>query len=45
MLRWERTTVAEAEQPLDARLFQAPAHRHDESNIVDADVTQPSDQR
>jgi|KBSMisStaDraftv2_1062788.scaffolds.fasta_scaffold253710_2 hypothetical protein len=45
MLRWERATVAEAEQPLDARLFQAPAHRHDESNIVDADVTQPSDQR
>jgi hypothetical protein len=44
MLRWERTTVAEAEQPLDARLFQAPTHRHDESDIVDADVPQASDQ-
>ena len=41
MMHWERSTVARAERPLDARLFQAPAHADDNS---DASVPQPSDQ-
>jgi len=41
MVQWERSTVAEAEQPLDARLFQAPVRVTD---ATDAGVPQPSDQ-
>jgi hypothetical protein len=39
MVRWERATVAQAERPLDPRLFQAPA-----SEVTDLAVPQPSDQ-
>jgi putative exporter of polyketide antibiotics len=44
MAQWERSTVAEAEQPLDARLFQAPAVAHHDSEIASPEVSQPSDQ-
>ncbi|HEX3088994.1 MAG TPA: hypothetical protein VHQ23_10085 [Ilumatobacteraceae bacterium] len=44
MAQWERSTVAEAEQPLDARLFQAPVVEHHDSEIASPEVPQPSDQ-
>ena len=42
MVHWERTTLAQAERPLDGRLFQAPARSDVDSDAVS--VPQPSDQ-
>ena len=42
--RWERSTVARAELPLDARLFQKPAGVGDDIAIAGPTAPQPSDQ-
>ena len=43
MVHWDRTTVAQAERPLDARLFQAPAAVDDNRDAIDPAAPQPSD--
>ncbi len=46
MVRWERSTVAEAERPLDAHMFRAPAPSADgRTEIADAAAPQPTDHR
>ena len=44
MVHWDRTTVAQAERPLDARLFQAPAPVANNRDAIEPAAPQPSDQ-